>query len=40
MNKTSYVPKRAMVIVAHPDNIEFTFAGTIARWLRNGAEVA
>ncbi|MBE7514295.1 MAG: PIG-L family deacetylase [Anaerolineales bacterium] len=28
-----------MVIVAHPDDIEFSCAGTIARWVREGAEV-
>jgi LmbE family N-acetylglucosaminyl deacetylase len=28
-----------MVIVAHPDDIEFSCAGTIARWVRAGAEV-
>ncbi len=35
----TYLPKRAMVIVAHPDDIEFSCAGTIARWVREGAEV-
>lgn len=39
MGSTSYTPKRAMVIVAHPDDIEFSCAGTIARWVRQGAEV-
>ena len=34
-----YVPKRAMVIVAHPDDIEFGSAGTAARWVQEGAEV-
>lgn len=38
MGKASYTPKRAMVIVAHPDDIEFSCAGTIARWVREGAE--
>src|ERR1041385_1046336 len=28
-----------MVIVAHPDDIEFSCAGTIARWVQEGAEV-
>ncbi|MBX3085078.1 MAG: PIG-L family deacetylase [Anaerolineae bacterium] len=28
-----------MVIVAHPDDIEFSCAGTIARWVKEGAEV-
>ncbi|MEP7289298.1 MAG: PIG-L deacetylase family protein [Chloroflexota bacterium] len=34
-----YTPKRVMVIVAHPDDIEFGIAGTIARWVKEGAEV-
>ena len=28
-----------MVIVAHPDDIEFSCAGTVARWVKEGAEV-
>jgi LmbE family N-acetylglucosaminyl deacetylase len=28
-----------MVIVAHPDDIEFSCAGTVARWVREGAQV-
>jgi len=28
-----------MVIVAHPDDIEFGCAGTIAKWARGGAEI-
>jgi LmbE family N-acetylglucosaminyl deacetylase len=35
----TYTPKRVMVIVAHPDDIEFSCAGTIGRWVREGAEV-
>jgi LmbE family N-acetylglucosaminyl deacetylase len=34
-----YVPRKAMVIAAHPDDIEFTSAGTVARWVQDGAEV-
>ena len=34
-----YNPKSAMVIVAHPDDIEFGCAGTIARWTKAGADV-
>jgi LmbE family N-acetylglucosaminyl deacetylase len=33
------VPKSAMVIVAHPDDAEFTMAGTIAGWTRAGCRV-
>ncbi len=40
MNNNRYVPKKAMVIVAHPDDIEFGCAGTVARWVKEGAEVA
>ncbi len=32
-----YTPKRAMVVVAHPDDIELSCAGTIAKWVRDGA---
>lgn len=35
----SYVPESAMAIVAHPDDIEFTCAGTLARWVRAGSRV-
>ncbi|HEX2913607.1 MAG TPA: PIG-L deacetylase family protein [Chloroflexia bacterium] len=33
-------PERAMVVVAHPDDIEFGCSGTVARWIQEGAEVA
>jgi len=36
---TVYTPKTAMVIAAHPDDIEFSCAGTIARWVKAGTEV-
>lgn len=32
-----YIPKSAMAIVAHPDDIEFSCAGTLARWAKQGA---
>ena len=38
-NTTFYFPKRALVIMAHPDDIEFSCAGTIARWTDHGTEV-
>jgi LmbE family N-acetylglucosaminyl deacetylase len=31
--------QRVMVIVAHPDDAEFTVAGTMARWAREGKEI-
>jgi LmbE family N-acetylglucosaminyl deacetylase len=33
------IPKSAMVIVAHPDDAEFTMAGTVAAWTRAGCRV-
>jgi len=32
-------PRRALVIAAHPDDIEFVVAGTVARWVRAGTRV-
>jgi LmbE family N-acetylglucosaminyl deacetylase len=32
-------PGRALVIAAHPDDIEFVCAGTVAKWVRAGSEV-
>jgi LmbE family N-acetylglucosaminyl deacetylase len=34
----AYIPESAMAIVAHPDDIEFTCAGTLARWAQAGAK--
>ena len=39
MSYQAYTPKSAMVIIAHPDDIEFGCAGTVARWVKEGAEV-
>jgi len=39
MNEKEYLPKRAMSIHAHPDDQEFTVAGTLARWVQSGCEV-
>jgi LmbE family N-acetylglucosaminyl deacetylase len=33
------IPASAMVIVAHPDDAEFTVAGTVATWTRAGCHV-
>ena len=33
------VPESAMVIVAHPDDAEFTVGGTMALWARSGCRV-
>ncbi|GJM40520.1 MAG: GlcNAc-PI de-N-acetylase [Ardenticatenaceae bacterium] len=35
----SYVPERAMFIFAHPDDIEFSVAGTAAKWAKHGSEI-
>ncbi len=35
-----YIPESALVIVAHPDDIEFGSAGTVAKWVKHGARVA
>jgi LmbE family N-acetylglucosaminyl deacetylase len=32
-------PDRVLVVAAHPDDIEFGAAGTVARWIGEGAEV-
>ena len=31
--------ERCIVIVAHPDDAEFTMAGTVAAWTRRGCRV-
>lgn len=38
-NKKEYLPKRAMSIHAHPDDQEFSVAGTLAKWAKAGCEV-
>jgi LmbE family N-acetylglucosaminyl deacetylase len=32
-------PERVLVVAAHPDDIEFGAAGTVARWVAEGADV-
>jgi LmbE family N-acetylglucosaminyl deacetylase len=40
MNKEQeYIPKSAMSIQAHPDDQEFTIAGTLAKWAQAGCEI-
>lgn len=36
----NYVPESAMAIVAHPDDIEFSCVGTLARWAVAGARIS
>jgi LmbE family N-acetylglucosaminyl deacetylase len=40
MANTFYIPASAMAIHAHPDDIEFTCVGTLARWARSGARIS
>ncbi len=39
MNEKEYIPNIVMSIQAHPDDQEFTIAGTLARWAQNGCRV-
>ncbi len=40
MSTSFYVPESAMAIVAHPDDIEFSCSGTLARWASLGARIS
>src|SRR4030042_2996045 len=40
MTNNFYIPESAMAIVAHPDDIEFSCAGTLARWARAGVRIS
>jgi len=40
MSNSVYIPESAMAIVAHPDDIEFSCAGTLARWAKAGARIS
>src|SRR5207302_11397079 len=37
--KEPLAPKRVLSIHAHPDDQEFTVAGTLAKWARAGREI-
>jgi len=39
MSKKEYIPKVAMSIQAHPDDQEFTVAGTLAKWAQAGCKI-
>jgi len=39
MSEKEYLPKIALSIHAHPDDQEFTVAGTLARWAQHGCRV-
>ena len=34
-----YIPESALVVMAHPDDMEFSCAGTVARWAQAGSRV-
>jgi LmbE family N-acetylglucosaminyl deacetylase len=38
-NTEEYLPKSVMTIFAHPDDQEFTVAGTLAKWARAGVPI-
>lgn len=38
MENPFYIPESAMAIVAHPDDIEYSCSGTLARWALAGAK--
>lgn len=38
INEEPLPPQRAMIIAAHPDDIEFVVAGTVAKWVQAGAQ--
>ena len=38
-NSKEYIPLRAMSIHAHPDDQDFTVAGTLAKWAKAGCEI-
>lgn len=40
MTQNFYIPQSVMVIMAHPDDIEFSCAGTLARWAKAGTRIA
>lgn len=40
MSNAFYIPESAMAIVAHPDDIEFSCVGTLARWAKAGARIS
>ena len=39
-NNHVFIPESAMAIYAHPDDIEFSCAGTMARWSKAGTRVS
>lgn len=40
MTKNLKTPERALAIFAHPDDMDFSSAGTIAKWAAKGSHIA
>ena len=38
-NKSDYIPKVALGVAAHPDDLDFGMSGTIAKWAAAGCDV-
>jgi LmbE family N-acetylglucosaminyl deacetylase len=38
-NDKEYIPKSALSVHAHPDDQDFTVAGTLAKWARAGSQI-
>jgi len=40
MNLDTYIPESALAVMAHPDDIEYSCAGTLFKWKAAGARIA
>ncbi len=40
MNIDTYIPESALAVMAHPDDIEYSCAGTLFKWKAAGARIA
>ena len=36
---SDWIPQSAMTIFAHPDDMEFSCGGTLAKWAQAGCEI-
>lgn len=39
MTSIPAIPRRALAVMAHPDDIEFMAGGLVAQWARAGVEL-
>ena len=39
MSEQNFTPKSILAVAAHPDDVDFGFAGSIAKWAEDGADV-